>query len=108
MIIIIEEDLFYSHNDEERFYAALEDNPGIKSIRAFHQGKGRRTGVELRIDPKRMTPDALRDLLALMWRYECPLPPLRVFADTKKHAWLKNKEMYWFKPMFRGARRKRR
>ena len=105
MIIDLEENMFFSHGDEARFFHGLEGNPAVKGFRAVAQGKtGRILAVDL--DARALNKKVLWDLIALCWRYDVSLKPLRVLAGMKKFSWLRVKHMYWHKDMFgRAARR---
>lgn len=108
MIIEIEDDrLYYSQGDEARFFQGLEGNPAVKKVTGFNRGRGR-SALAVRMDPRKLTKLGLWDLIALLWRYERPLKPLRIFAKTRRFAWLKDKEMYWHKSMFGVSKRSRR
>lgn len=103
MIIEIEENMFYSAGDEARFFHGLEGNPAVKGVRAVANGKtGRILAVTL--DARALDKKSLWDLVALFWRYEVSLKPLRVLARAKKFSWLRDKEMYWYDDMFGTGR----
>lgn len=104
MIVKIEENMFYSHGDEARFFRGLEKNPAVKDVRAVAQGRTGRV-LAVRIDARALDKTALWDLIALCRRYEVPLRPFAVLARRKKFPWLKQKRMYWYASMFgRGGR----
>ncbi|WP_147329595.1 hypothetical protein [Paraburkholderia sp. DHOC27] len=85
---------FYSMGDERRFFEGLNGIAAIKRI----QGVGK--GLEIDIDIRYLTKDAVWDLIALLWRYGIPLAPLRELAARKKFAWLSAERFYWHKSMF--------
>lgn len=103
MIIEIEENMFYSEGDETRFFRGLEGNAAFKSFRDVAQGKTGRI-LAVKLDARALSKKSLWDLVALCWRYKVSTAPLRVLAKTRKFAWLRQKQMYWYKDMF-GAKR---
>ena len=97
MILQIELSSFYSRGDERRLFM------GFKEIAAIRGVQGIGGDLLLDIDVARMNKEAMRELLALLWRYEIPLAPLRAFAEKKKFIWLNDPEGYWYNAMFKGA-----
>ncbi|MFL9948566.1 hypothetical protein PQR68_21495 [Paraburkholderia agricolaris] len=85
---------FYSLGDERRFFKTLEEVAAIKHI----QGVGR--GLLIDIDLRYLSEDALRDMIALFWRYGIVLVPLQALATRKRFAWLSDEQAYWHKSMF--------
>jgi hypothetical protein len=85
---------FCSLGDEWRFFGALE---GVTAIRHV-QGVGR--GLLIDIDLRYLSEDALRDMIALFWRYGIVLAPLQVLATRKRFAWLSDEQSCWRKSMF--------
>ncbi|MFM0185712.1 hypothetical protein PQR37_18270 [Paraburkholderia nemoris] len=85
---------FYSLGDERRFFKALQGITAIKHV----QGVGR--GLLIDIDLRYLSEDALRDMIALFWRYGIVLVPLQVLATRKSFAWLSDERAYWHKSMF--------
>jgi hypothetical protein len=94
MQLEIELNTFYSKGDERRFFQGLNDIPAIKEIR----GVG--TGLVIQVDLRHLTKDALRELIALLWRYEISLYPLRILTNNNKFVWLSEKKFYWHSSMF--------
>lgn len=104
MIIEIDDNsLYYSQGDEARFFQGLEGNPAVKKVTGFSRGP-RGSALAVRIDPRKLTKEGMWDLIALLWRYERPLKPLRIFAKMRRFAWLKNKDMFWHKSMFGASK----
>jgi len=86
---------FYSMGDERRFFQGLKDISAIKEVR----GVGR--GLILQVDIRSLNKEAVRELIALLWRYGISLSPLKVLtANNKKFAWLNDERCYWYKSMF--------
>lgn len=100
MIIEIEENGYYSRGDEALFFKALEGNPAVKSVKGFGRGPGKKSALDVVIDVRALSQQAMRDLVGLLMRYERPLKPLRVFAKMKKFSWLRNKQAFWYRSMF--------
>lgn len=85
---------FYSKGDEQRFFQGLTDISAIKEIR----GIGKELVVQL--DTRSLSKEALRELIAVLWRYGISLYPLRVLAENRKFAWIAEEKFYWHKNMF--------
>lgn len=43
---------------------------------------------------------ALRDLLALFWRYNIPMAQLAQFQDSTNETWFADPQMYWHEKVF--------
>lgn len=85
---------FYSQGDERRFFQGLKEIKAIKNIEGV--GVNLIIGIEMRL----LTKDALKELIALLWRYGIPLSPLYLLAERKKFAWLNDERGYWYKSLF--------
>ena len=85
---------FYSKGDERRFFQGLNDIPAIKDIRGVSRG------LVVQVDMHSLSKDAMRELIALLWRYGISLYPLRVLANNKKFVWLSDEKFYWHRSMF--------
>lgn len=94
MQIVIDLTTFYSTGDEERFFQGLKNISAIKGIR----GVG--SGLHIEVEMASLNNAALRELIALLWRYGISLIPLKVFATKKKFAWLGDAKWYWYQSMF--------
>ncbi|WP_325539280.1 hypothetical protein [Ramlibacter sp.] len=88
---------FYSRGDERRLFSGFEEIPAIRSV----HGVGRELLLE--IDLSLLGKEALRELVALLWRYGIPLAPLRVLSSKKKFSWLNDHQGYWYGTMFDEA-----
>ena len=97
MILKIALSSFYSTGDERRLFMGFKEIVAIRSA----QGVGR--DLLLDIEVAGLNKEAMRELLALLWRYGIPLTPLRVFAEKKKFAWLSDPQGYWYSAMFKDA-----
>jgi hypothetical protein len=52
------------------------------------------------IQSRRVSEAALRDLLALFWRYNIPMEQLAQFRNSNNEAWFASPKMYWHKKVF--------
>jgi len=52
---------------------------------------------------RRVSESALRDLLALFWRYNIPMEQLAQFQNSANEAWFTAPKMYWHKKVFGKA-----
>jgi hypothetical protein len=95
MRIAIDLAMFYSKGDERRFFQGLRDNPAISSFK----GVGHQLQISLVLG--RLNQDAIRDLIALFWRYEIVLRPLAQLAEKERFAWLRDDSGYWYESMFK-------
>ena len=94
MKILINLTTFYSLGDERRFFQGLNENPAVSNTR----GIGRQLEVTLVLN--RLNRDAVRDLIALLWRYGVSLVALSGLADKERFKWLDDERCYWYKSMF--------
>lgn len=94
MKLTIDLTTFYSDGDERRFFHGLRENPAISGFRGVAQQ------LEITIVQSRLNHAALRDLIALFWRYQIPLSPLSKIANIRRFEWLNNDKWYWYKSMF--------
>jgi hypothetical protein len=98
MILQIALSSFYSRGDERRLFQGFKEIAAIRNV----QGVGR--DLLLDIEVAALNKEAMRELLALLWRYEIPLTPLRAFAEKKKFDWLNDSQGYWHSAMFKVAK----
>ena len=85
---------FYSSKDEARFFSWLESIPGVTRV----VGEGRDLQVTLR--SSRLGEEALRELIALHWRYRLPMRHLAAFLSPTNEHWFAAPGMYWRKAVF--------
>ena len=97
MIVKIALSSFYSRGDERRLFQGFSEIPAIRGV----QGVGR--DLLLNIEISSLNKDGMRELLALLWRYNIPLAPLRPIAEKKKFAWLNDAQGYWHRNLFKDA-----
>jgi len=82
--------LYYSYLDEKSFFEWAQSIPCVKSV-----GDG-----FLHIQSRRLPEQNLRDLIAIMYRYELPMQELRQFCNSSNEHWFKSRKTFWFKPVF--------
>ncbi|MDR7297193.1 MULTISPECIES: hypothetical protein [Roseateles] len=88
---------FYSSKDEASFFAWLQSISGITQV----VGTGRELRVTLR--SPRVGEEALRDLLALHWRYQLPMRALAAFLSSTNERWFAAPDAYWHDAVFGAA-----
>ena len=49
---------------------------------------------------KHLSSSALRDLIALLWRYRVPMQQLAVFLTPRNRSWFADSQMYWHAKVF--------
>ena len=97
MILKITLGSFYSKGDEGSLFMGFKEIAAIRSV----QGIGR--DLLLDIEVAGLHKEAMRELLALLWRYGIPLRPLRAFAEKRKFTWLNDPKGYWHSAMFKDG-----
>lgn len=95
MILKIALGSFYSRGDEKRLFQGFGEIAAIRDIK----GVGR--DLLLSINIAALSKEQMRELLALLWRYDLPLAPLRVLSEKKKFDWLNDSQGYWHEAMFK-------
>jgi hypothetical protein len=86
---------FYSRGDERRFFQGLSEIDCIKNV----QGVGR--GLVFDINLNRFSKEKVFEFVALFWRYQIDLTPLKLLAEkNKKFAWLSEAQFYWHARMY--------
>ena len=98
MILKIALSSFYSRGDERRLFLGFEEISAIRSV------KGVGPDLLLDIEVAALNKEAMRELLALLWRYGIPLAPLRTFAEKTKFKWLNDQQGYWYGAMFKQVK----
>lgn len=48
----------------------------------------------------RISDEALRDLIALLWRYKVPMKQLAQFESPRNVTWFRSPKTYWHKKVF--------
>lgn len=98
-LIIPEPRLWFSALDETHFFSWLESIDMIGKVTRVARGGNQGTGLELTFRKK---PDegGIRDLIALMSRYNLDMHCLEVMCTPEHEVWLKDSRMYWFEGIF--------
>jgi hypothetical protein len=78
---------YFSQLDEDSFFGWVQQIPCIKSVE----------GGFLHIRSRRLSEPDLRDLIAVMYRYELPMAQLQQFLNERNEGWFKSPKMYWHK-----------
>lgn len=81
---------FYSQLDEGHFFYWSQDLECVTSI----------DGGYFYIRDLDLSEMELRDLMAIMSRYDMPMTSLRQFCNPSNEPWLKDPEAYWYLPIF--------
>lgn len=84
---------YYSYLDEKHFFGWAEEIPSVVSMNRGY----------IHIESDSIPESDLRDLIAVMYRYNVPMSPLRVFCNETNKSWFKNSEMYWYGAVFGNA-----
>ena len=92
--LLIHEGTFYSQLDEDAFFRWLGSIPGIRKI------TGTPHGLQVSLRTASLSEPALRDLIALHWRYKLPMRDLREFKTAKNESWFFDIGAYWFDAVF--------
>lgn len=85
---------FFSPGDERRFFEAFKSIRGIQSV------VGSERSLIVVIILRYLNRDSIIELIALLWRYQIRLHPLRELAKSKKFSWMSEPQWYWHKDMF--------
>ena len=85
---------YWSRQDEAAFFGWLESIPGVIKVR----GIGPELVVTLK--SKRLSRDALWELIALYTRYGLPMKTLAQFETASNRSWFRSKKMHWYSSIF--------
>lgn len=92
--LLIKERTYYSQRDEDAFFAWLQAIPGVVKV------VGTPEGLVVTLRSRRLSENALRDMLALHFRYGLPMRALAQFETTENSSWFRKPTMYWHKRVF--------
>jgi len=81
---------YFSSLDEKSFFEWAQSIPCVASV----------DGGFLHIRSKRISAQNLRDLIAIMYRYELPMSQLQQFCSSSNEQWFKSSNKFWFKSVF--------
>jgi hypothetical protein len=96
-ILVVYEGTFYSQLDEASFFKWLESIAGVRKV------VGTRDGLMVSLRSPRLSQPALRDLIALHFRYNLPMHTLAQFETAENRAWFRAPHMYWHDRVFGSA-----
>lgn len=85
---------FFSREDEAAFFGWLDKLPCVSD----YTGKG--DTLYISINDQSFDDEALRELLALFYRYKIDMSQLRVFDREEFADWFQNPKAYWFDLVF--------
>jgi len=92
--LLIREGRYYAQLDEAAFFSWLQSISGVTKV------EGTQEGLVVHLRSSRLSEVALRDLLALHFRYELPMQSLAQFETPKNSSWFKAREAYWYNKVF--------
>ena len=90
--------VFFSRLDESAFFYWLKKLPCVSRF----EGKG--DILFIRVVESKVDEYALRDLLALFWRYGIDMKQLAVFDKREFAHWFHKRTAYWYKSVFGSGR----
>ena len=94
--LLIREGMYFSQSDETAFFHWLESIPGVVRV------VGTPDGLVVSLRSRRLSQVALRELLALHFRYGLPMNELAQFETPQNRAWFRAPQMYWHAKVFRN------
>jgi hypothetical protein len=92
--LLIFEGTYYSQSDEDAFFGWLRSIPGVVGF------VGTPEGLEVTLRSGNVGQGALRDLLALHYRYQLPMKDLAQFQTDNNSSWFPNPIAYWHLAVF--------
>ena len=92
--LLIHESTYYAQLDEDAFYRWLGAIAGVRKI------EGTPNGLQVTFRSSTLSESALRDLVALHWRYRLPMRDLAQFQTAKNEAWFTSRDAYWHEGVF--------
>lgn len=87
---------FFSQADEDHFFAWLQSVPAIKEV----TGRGR--SLELIVE-RPIDKESLRDLIAVLTRYDVDRRPLRPLCDEREDDGFRDESRYWHSAVYGSA-----
>jgi len=92
--LLILEGSYYYKSDEQHFFEWLQSIPGVRRV------KGTANGLLVSLRSSTPSDFALRELLALHWRYRLPMKELSRFRTPKNDSWFADPIAYWHASVF--------
>ena len=85
---------FYSKGDEDTFFGWAHNIPAIKEV------FGDVEDIVLLIGSVSIEDSSLRELIALLYRYNLPLQQLAIFKNPSNQEWFQNENKFWYSGVF--------
>jgi hypothetical protein len=100
--LVIQEKYYYSQADEDAFYDRLNSLRCVRSI------QGTPDGVHIALS-RAPTDSQLRELIALLYRYDLDMTPLAAFRTKRNAPWFsENRDAFWHSKVFQTSKRQSR
>ena len=87
---------YYSENDEAAFFDWLNKIPCIENL------DGEVDLLYIEVNIKKLDSMALREIIAIFYRYGIEMKQLSVFKNNKRWKWFVEPNTYWFNKVFCG------
>lgn len=88
------EGTYYSQGDEAAFFDRLREIPGVIGV------VGSPEGLLVTLRSKKLSNVALRELIALHFRYSLPMKELAQFETPKNKNWFRSRAAFWYAGVF--------
>jgi hypothetical protein len=95
--LVVHQGTYYSQLDEASFFKWLGSIAGVKKV------VGTPNGLTVSLRSSRLSQPALRDLIALHFRYNLPMHTLATFETPANSSWFRAPHMYWHDRIFGKA-----
>jgi hypothetical protein len=86
--------VYWSQQDETAFFRWLRSIPGVLGL----EGVGQNLVVTLQ--SKRLSQEALQELIALHTRYNLPMRGLAQFENASNRPWFRSRKAHWYAKVF--------
>ena len=98
--LIIYESWYYAREDEDIFFAWLDQIEHVVSY------KGEPRGLVAQLKDGPIDNESLRELLALHYRYKLYMKELAYFETKENRKWFRGSRAYWYSRVFRKSKKK--
>jgi len=85
---------YWSSRDEAAFFSWLQAIPGVVGV------TGNGTELHIVLKSRRVSAEALRELLALYRRYDGQFEELSPFLNAGNAHWFRDPAAYWYRSVF--------
>lgn len=96
MELVVRLGTYYSAGDEASFFSRLNSLRCVQRVQGMHDG--------LHIHLKRPSDRDLRELIALLFRYDLDMSSLATLKTEKNAGWFGEAKAFWYRKVF-GRRR---